>query len=184
MNIYLFYNNQREGPYSLDQIVELNRNGQCRISDLAWHEGLTEWKPIQDIADVMDAILPPLPTVPMPPTVAVASLPLREPPPPPSPSAPLKPVPNISEKLESTKLRLPALLLCLFLGGLGLHSFYAGRLKEGVVLVVLFLIWAIFNNEVSTLSALVLGVILIVHLFGIALGHYKDGQGRLILKWV
>lgn len=61
MNIFLIKNNERQGPYSLAQIVEMNRNGQCAVSDLAWHEGLNEWKPIHNIAEVIDAILPPVP---------------------------------------------------------------------------------------------------------------------------
>ena len=61
MNIYILKDRAAQGPYSVEQLVSMNQNGQCMLDTLAWHEGMTEWKPIHTIADVVDAIVPRLP---------------------------------------------------------------------------------------------------------------------------
>lgn len=49
MQIYLARNNQQAGPYSLDQVNQMLANGQVVLSDLAWHEGMPEWKILGDL---------------------------------------------------------------------------------------------------------------------------------------
>ena len=61
MNIYILHNQQRDGPFSLIQITDLIRIGKYALTDLAWHEGLNEWKPIHSIPDIVDLVLPSIP---------------------------------------------------------------------------------------------------------------------------
>lgn len=48
-----------------------------------------------------------------------------------SPHAPQAPV-----EPSSPKLLLPAVLLCFFLGTLGIHRFYVGKIGTGVLMIV------------------------------------------------
>ena len=43
MQIYLARNNQQAGPYSLEQVNQMLASQQVLLTDLAWHEGMTEW---------------------------------------------------------------------------------------------------------------------------------------------
>lgn len=49
MQIYLARNNQQAGPYTLEQINQMLVSQQVLLTDLAWHEGLTEWKPLGEL---------------------------------------------------------------------------------------------------------------------------------------
>ncbi|TDI60697.1 MAG: TM2 domain-containing protein [Alphaproteobacteria bacterium] len=64
---------------------------------------------------------------------------------------------------ESEKGFVPALLLCLFLGGLGAHRFYVGKIGTGILMIV-------------TLGGL--GIWAMVDLVMIAVGSFKDAEGR------
>lgn len=68
----------------------------------------------------------------------------------------------------SNKSRLVALLLCLFLGGLGIHRFYVGKIGTGVV-------WLL------TLGCFGIGAL--IDLIVIAIGSFKDKEGNKIEKW-
>lgn len=46
MQIYLARNNIQAGPYSLDELNRMLAGGQVHLSDLAWHEGLSQWQPL------------------------------------------------------------------------------------------------------------------------------------------
>jgi hypothetical protein len=70
---------------------------------------------------------------------------------------------NVSEKK-----RLAAALLCIFLGWLGVHRFYAGKVGTG-------LLW------LFTVGLLGLGVI--ADLILILAGEFKDSEGRKIYVW-
>lgn len=69
----------------------------------------------------------------------------------------------------SPKSRLACLLLCIFLGVLGIHRFYAGRIGSGVLM--LFLGWA------------TCGIWPLIDIILIATGSFKDGEGRYITNW-
>ena len=68
----------------------------------------------------------------------------------------------------SEKKRLYALLLCFFLGGLGVHRFYAGKIGSGVV-------------QILTLGGL--GIWVLIDMVMILCGSFKDAGGGSIVDW-
>ncbi len=70
--------------------------------------------------------------------------------------------------MNSSKSRLAALLLCFFLGYLGIHRFYAGKVGTG-------LIWLV--------TAGLFGVGIVVDFILILLGSFTDREGRRLLSW-
>lgn len=70
---------------------------------------------------------------------------------------------------QSPKLRLTALLLCFFLGFLGIHRFYVGKVGTGILIIV-------------TLGGF-FGLWPLIDFIMIAAGAFKDKQDRLINKW-
>jgi hypothetical protein len=48
MQYYVLVNEEQQGPFSESQIKGYIAMGQFQPTDLAWHEGLPEWKPLQD----------------------------------------------------------------------------------------------------------------------------------------
>ena len=69
---------------------------------------------------------------------------------------------------RSEKRVLVAALLCFFLGVLGVHRFYAGKVGTGVLQLV-------------TLGGL--GVWALVDLILLATGNFRDGEGERITQW-
>ncbi|SDC03912.1 RDD family protein [Acinetobacter boissieri] len=49
MQIYLARNSQQAGPYSLEQINQMLQDQQILLTDLAWHQGMTEWKALGEL---------------------------------------------------------------------------------------------------------------------------------------
>ena len=49
MQIYLARNNQQAGPYSLEQVNQMLASQQVLLTDLAWHEGMAEWKTLGEL---------------------------------------------------------------------------------------------------------------------------------------
>ncbi|MFV5502159.1 MULTISPECIES: RDD family protein [Acinetobacter] len=49
MQIYLARNNQQAGPYTLEQLNQMLANQQVMLTDLAWHQGMTEWKALGEL---------------------------------------------------------------------------------------------------------------------------------------
>ena len=68
----------------------------------------------------------------------------------------------------SSKSRLAALLLCIFLGGLGIHRFYAGKIGTGII-------WLLTGG--------LFGIGALVDLIMIICGNFKDKSGVAITKW-
>lgn len=63
---------------------------------------------------------------------------------------------------KSEKGFIPAILLCLFLGALGVHRFYVGKIGTGILMLV-------------TLGGL--GIWALIDLIMIIVGSFKDKQG-------
>ncbi len=62
----------------------------------------------------------------------------------------------------SEKGFVPMILLCFFLGGLGVHRFYAGKVGTGILMLVTFGGFGIWT---------------IVDFIMIVTGNFKDGEG-------
>jgi TM2 domain-containing membrane protein YozV len=73
-----------------------------------------------------------------------------------------------SEKAVSHYSRLAALLLCIFLGALGVHRFYVGKVGTGVAMIF-------------TLGGL--GIWVLIDLVMIVVGNFTDSEGRYVLDW-
>jgi len=65
----------------------------------------------------------------------------------------------------SDKSKITALLLCIFLGGLGVHRFYVGKIGTGIV-------WLLTGG--------VLGIGWLIDIIMIAVGKFKDKQGNIL----
>ena len=65
----------------------------------------------------------------------------------------------------SDKNKITALLLCIFLGGLGIHRFYVGKIGTGIV-------WLLTGG--------VLGIGWLIDIIMIAVGKFKDKQGNIL----
>lgn len=67
----------------------------------------------------------------------------------------------------SDKGFVPALLLCFFLGGLGVHRFYVGKIGTGILMLL-------------TLGGL--GIWAIIDFVLIAVGSFTDKEGRALRR--
>lgn len=70
----------------------------------------------------------------------------------------------------SPKSRLVTLLLCIFLGWLGIHRFYVGKVVSGIIMVLLM-----FTGIGE--------VWLFIDFIVILLGSFKDSMGLLVKNW-
>ena len=68
----------------------------------------------------------------------------------------------------SPKSRLVALLLCFFLGALGVHRFYVGKVGTGILMIF-------------TLGGL--GIWMLIDLILIVVGSFNDKEGRRVFRW-
>src|SRR5699024_8691478 len=75
---------------------------------------------------------------------------------------------------NSTRTITPALLLCFFVGFLGVHRFYAGKVGSGAAMLLLTL---------SVVGVVVTGVWALVDFITLAVGGFRDGDGRPIRNW-
>lgn len=49
MNIFLARNNVQAGPYTLPQLNQMLGDGQVVLTDLMWHEGMENWRPVGEM---------------------------------------------------------------------------------------------------------------------------------------
>lgn len=76
--------------------------------------------------------------------------------------------PFVSSFGASPKSRMAALLLCFFLGYLGLHRFYVGKYFTGAI-------------QLITVGGF--GIWYIVDLIFIVLGGFTDSDGKRLVNW-
>ena len=69
----------------------------------------------------------------------------------------------------SEKKRVVALLLCFFLGGLGVHRFYVGKIGTGILQIV-------------TIAGF-LGIWVLIDFIMIIVGKFTDKQGKVLETW-
>lgn len=72
---------------------------------------------------------------------------------------------NNYTNMVSSKSWIAALLLCIFLGGIGIHRFYVGKVGTGILYL---------------LTGGLCGIGVLVDLIQIACGNFKDNMGLLI----
>ena len=97
--------------------------------------------------------------------------------------------------LKNDKSMVVAALLCLFLGGLGMHRFYAGKVGTGilamamsglgVILIVVGFAAAMAGASagifvVAWIDLATLGLWLLIDFIRIVMGKFKDKAGRPI----
>ncbi len=79
-----------------------------------------------------------------------------------------KPMVDASGQPASPKSRLAAALLAWFLGVIGVHRFYVGKVGTGILMIL-------------TLGGL--GVWILIDFVMILVGSFKDKQGRVLSNW-
>jgi len=93
---------------------------------------------------------------------------------------------SASQNDESEKRILPLFLLFFFLGFLGIHAFYAGRIFRGIsylIVPVIISIVLVMLPPAGIFFLLVWAVSLLSDFICILVGIYKDGKGKRITKW-
>ena len=73
-----------------------------------------------------------------------------------------------SDKTVSRRSRLAALLLCFFLGFLGVHRFYVGKTGTGIAMIFTF------GG---------LGIWVLIDFIMIIVGGFTDANGKYVLDW-
>lgn len=84
----------------------------------------------------------------------------------------------------SPKSRLAAALLSFFLGSLGIHRFYAGKIGTGIFMLILF-IFGFFSLSliIGIFPLLIWGIWDLIDFIMIIAGIFKDKDGLPIKKW-
>ena len=89
---------------------------------------------------------------------------------------------------DTSKKRLVSFVLCLFLGLFGIHRFYVGKIKSGLLQILLpfftIILIAITELDVLAMSLLFCLIWYCVDLFSILFGKFKDKDKNYIKKWI
>jgi TM2 domain-containing membrane protein YozV len=83
----------------------------------------------------------------------------------------------------SPKSKTAAALLAFFLGSLGIHRFYAGKVRTGIVILLLSIIgYATLTFTVGAFVLAAVGLWVLIDFIMILMGKFKDKNGLLIKK--
>ncbi|MCS7166110.1 MAG: protein kinase [Gemmatales bacterium] len=175
---YIQRGNTCYGPYNLDQLRSLVREGRLYPLDtildqnrqVVGHAGLLPWlfpgaSPSQPIPAVVPAVEVVPSRVAMP-VVEVAAAPVAAPVPSAVPQppqyaepvqSPAEPRPREFEDFVSKKIA--AGLLGILLGGLGIHKFFLGLHQAGVIMLVLSLAGGVVTCGMAAMVMMVIGIV-------------------------
>ena len=134
---YLLINGQRTGPYEPQDVQRMLRQGAIGFDTQFWKDGMLSWETVGAQRHLFETTYQQSPRQPQgfgqpqygQPPMQVYQQPVL-----------VQPV-----IMNPPKTRLAYILLGIFLGGLGVHNFYAGYTGKGVaqLLMTLFLWWTI-----------------------------------------
>lgn len=80
---------------------------------------------------------------------------------------------------SSDKTKLVTLILWFFLGAFGVHQFYVGNNKKGILYLVLFVATIITCG----IAGIVTTILLIIDLVYLLTDKMYDGDGNIIIEW-
>jgi len=58
MELYLYQNGEQTGPFTKDEISSMILKGELVPQDIIWHEGLSEWQPVNSLLDFPETVAP------------------------------------------------------------------------------------------------------------------------------
>ena len=93
---------------------------------------------------------------------------------------------NQNSNEKSVKSWGTSLLLCIFLGMLGIHRFYAGKIISAIVILIttlfIFIIIPIITFGIGIIFWFIPPLIELIDIIIIVTGNFKDSQGKYITK--
>ena len=93
---------------------------------------------------------------------------------------------NQNSNEKSQKSWGTSLLLCIFLGMLGIHRFYAGKIISAIVILIttlfIFIILPIITFGIGIIFWFIPPLIELIDIIIIVTGKFKDSQGKYITK--
>lgn len=142
MIYYLVINGQRTGPYEAHDIQRMLKQGAIGYDTLFWKDGMFDWQTVGSQRQLFE-------TTYQQPQAQFYQQPQYQQPPQqfhqPMQVYRQQQLMQPGMMASPPKTRVAYILLGLFLGGLGIHNFYAGYTSKGVtqLLLTLFLWWTI-----------------------------------------
>lgn len=93
---------------------------------------------------------------------------------------------NQNSNEKSVKSWGTSLLLCIFLGMLGIHRFYAGKIISAIVILIttlfIYIIIPIITFGIGIIFWFIPPLIELIDIIIIVTGNFKDSQGKYITK--